>query len=99
MGKMCPLDNRMLLAKAHTSLGCVKIMYERDWSNAEREFKRAIEIDPDFAHAHNWYSHFLMAMGRIDESFAESQIALKLDPLDDSIKSVPGMALLLCASV
>ena len=73
------------LAEAHTSLGCVKMMYERDWSNAEREFKRAIELDPDFAHAHNWYSHFLMAMGRIEESFAESQTALKLDPLDDSI--------------
>ena len=78
------------LAEAHTSLGCVKMMYERDWSNAEREFKRAIEIDPDFAHAHNWYSHFLMAMGRIEEAFAESQIALKLDPLDDSINQYLG---------
>ena len=78
------------LAEAHTSLGCVKMMYERDWSNAEREFKRAIELDPDFAHAHNWYSHFLMAMGRIEESFAESQIALKLDPLDDSINQYLG---------
>ena len=78
------------LAEAHTSLACVKMMYERDWSNAEREFKRAIELDPDFAHAHNWYSHFLMAMGRIEESFAESQIALKLDPLDDSINQYLG---------
>jgi len=78
------------LAEAHTSLACVKMMYERDWSNAEREFKRAIEIDPEFAPAHNWYSHFLMAMGRIDESFAESQIALKLDPLDDSINQYLG---------
>ena len=78
------------LAEAHTSLGCVKMMYERDWSNAEREFKRAIELDPEFAHAHNWYSHFLMAMGRIDESFAESQIALKLDPLDDSVNQYLG---------
>lgn len=78
------------LAEAHTSLGCVKMMYERDWSNAEREFKRAIELDPEFAHAHNWYSHFLMAMGRIDESYAESQIAIKLDPLDDSINQYLG---------
>jgi TolB-like protein/Tfp pilus assembly protein PilF len=78
------------LAEAHTSLACVKMMYERDWSNAEREFKRALELDPEFAHAHNWYSHFLMAMGRIDESFAESQIALKLDPLDDSINQYLG---------
>lgn len=78
------------LAEAHTSLGCVKMMYERDWSNAEREFKRAIELDPELAHAHNWYSHFLMAMGRIDESFVECQIALKLDPLDDSINQYLG---------
>jgi len=78
------------LAEAHTALACVKMMYERDWSNAEREFKRAIEIDPEFAHARNWYSHFLMAMGRIDESFAESQIALKLDPLDDSVNQYLG---------
>jgi TolB-like protein/Tfp pilus assembly protein PilF len=78
------------LAEAHTSLACVKMMYERDWSNAEKEFKRAIELDPDYAHAHNWYSHFLMAMGRIEESFAESEIALKLDPLDDSINQYLG---------
>ncbi len=78
------------LAEAHTAFGCVKMMYERDWSNAEREFKRAIELDPNYAHAHNWYSHFLMAMGRIEESFAESQIALKLDPLDDSINQYLG---------
>lgn len=73
------------LAEAHTALACVMMMYERDWSNAEREFKRAIELDPEFAHAHNWYSYYLMAMGRIDESFAENQIGLRLDPLDQSV--------------
>jgi DNA-binding winged helix-turn-helix (wHTH) protein/tetratricopeptide (TPR) repeat protein len=78
------------LAEAHTSLACVKMMYERDWSNAEREFKKAIELDPNYAHAHNWYSHFLMAMGRIEESLAESRLALKLDPLDDSINQYLG---------
>ena len=78
------------LAEAHTALACVKMMYERDWSGAEKEFKRAIEVDPEFAHAHNWYSHFLMAMGRIHESFTESQIALRLDPLDDSINQYLG---------
>lgn len=78
------------LAEAHTSLACVKMMYERDWSNAEREFKRALELNPDYAHAHNWYSHFLMAMGRIEESLAESEVALKLDPLDDSINQYLG---------
>ena len=78
------------LAEAHTSLACVKMMYERDWSSAEKEFKRAIELDPNYARAHNWYSHFLMAMGRIEESLAESERALKLDPLDDSINQYLG---------
>ncbi|HZT57851.1 MAG TPA: winged helix-turn-helix domain-containing protein [Pyrinomonadaceae bacterium] len=78
------------LAEAHTSLACVKMMYERDWSNAEREFRRAIEVDPNYAHAHNWHSHFLMAMGRIEESLAESRLALKLDPLNDSINQYLG---------
>ena len=78
------------LAEAHTSLACVKMMYERDWSNAEKEFKRAIELDPNYAQARNWYSHFLMAMGRIEESLAESERALKLDPLDDSINQYLG---------
>lgn len=78
------------LAEAHTSLACVKMMYERDWAGAEREFKRAIELDPTYAQAYNWYSHFLMAMGRVEESFAQSQIALKLDPLDDNINQYLG---------
>jgi len=78
------------LAEAHTSLACVKMMYERDWSNAEREFIKAIELDPSYAHAHNWYSHFLMAMGRVEESLAESRLALKLDPLNDSINQYLG---------
>ncbi|HVF55931.1 MAG TPA: winged helix-turn-helix domain-containing protein [Pyrinomonadaceae bacterium] len=78
------------LAEAHTSLACVKMMYERDWAGAEREFKRAIELDPTYAQAFNWYSHFLMALGRVEESFAQSQIALRLDPLDDSINQYLG---------
>lgn len=78
------------LAEAHTSLACVRMMYERDWSNAEKEFRRAIELDPNYAQARNWYSHFLMAMGRIEESLAETERALKLDPLDDSINHYLG---------
>ncbi|HYO64052.1 MAG TPA: tetratricopeptide repeat protein [Pyrinomonadaceae bacterium] len=78
------------LAEAHTSLACVKMMYERDWAGAEREFRRAVELDPTYAHAHNWYAHFLMAMGRIEESFAQSQMALRLDPLDDSVNQYLG---------
>lgn len=78
------------LAEAHTSLACVKMMYERDWAGAEREFKRALELDPTYAQAYNWYSHFLMAMGRVEESLAQSRIALQLDPLDDCINQYLG---------
>jgi TolB-like protein/Tfp pilus assembly protein PilF len=78
------------LAEAHLALACVKMIYERAWSEAEREFVKAIELDPNYAHARNWYSHFLMAMGRIEESLSQSELALKLDPLDDSINHYLG---------
>lgn len=78
------------LAEAHTSLACVKMMYEQDWSAAESEFQKAIELDWRYAHAHTWYSHFLMAMGRIEDSLAESLLALKLDPLNDSVNQYLG---------
>lgn len=87
---MHALDIDNTLAEAHTSLACVKMMYERDWAGAEREFKSAIELDPNYAHARNWYSHFLMAMGRIEESFAQNQLAMKLDPLNDSVNQYLG---------
>lgn len=78
------------LAEAHTSLACIKMLFERDWAGAEREFRRAIELEPSFAHAHNWYSHFLMAMGRIEQSFVENEIALALDPLDSDVNQYLG---------
>src|SRR5215213_5712392 len=70
------------LAQPHTSLGCVKLIYDRDWDGAEKEFKRAIELDPKYAAAHNWYSQYLMAKGQIEASFNESRIALNLEPFD-----------------
>ncbi|HEX8889425.1 MAG TPA: winged helix-turn-helix domain-containing protein [Pyrinomonadaceae bacterium] len=78
------------LAEPHASLACVKMIYERDWVGAEKEFKRAIELNPNYVHSHNWYSHFLMAMGRIEESFNESRIALELDPLDQGVAQYLG---------
>jgi TolB-like protein/DNA-binding winged helix-turn-helix (wHTH) protein/Tfp pilus assembly protein PilF len=70
------------LAEAHVSLGRIAFNYEWDWAGAEREFKRAIALKPDFVPAHHWYSHFLISQGRFDESLAESLHALALDPLD-----------------
>src|SRR5262249_22025231 len=53
-----------------------------DWKGAEREFRRAIELNPNYVPAHHYYSHYLICLGRFDESLAESQRALALDPLD-----------------
>ncbi len=70
------------LAEAHTSLAYVCLHCDWDWASAEREFKRAIELNRNYANAHHFYSHYLMAMGRTEESLAESKTALELDPVD-----------------
>jgi TolB-like protein/Flp pilus assembly protein TadD len=69
------------LAEAHTSLALIKMEYEWDWTGSEREFQRAIQLNPGLAEAHHQYSHYLTAMGRTSESLAESFRALELDPL------------------
>ncbi len=69
------------LAEAHTSLAIVKMEYEWDWAGAEREFKRAIELNPNSDEAHHQYSHYLTAVGRTRESLDESLHALELNPL------------------
>src|SRR4030095_5914043 len=69
------------LAEPHVSLGHVSYFYDRDWAAAEREFKRAIELNPNYAVAHHWYAIFLSTLpGRIAESLAEIRRALELDP-------------------
>jgi len=68
------------LAEAHTSLGWVQLFYEWDWERAESEFKRAIELNPNYATAHNWYSVFLLAVGKFDESLDQIKRAHELDP-------------------
>jgi tetratricopeptide (TPR) repeat protein len=69
------------LAEAHTSLGIVKEFYELDFAAAEREYKRAIELNQNYASAHHRYGFFLNRMDRIDEAHAEFRRALELDPL------------------
>jgi serine/threonine-protein kinase len=69
------------LAEPHVSLGHVSYFYDRDWVAAEREFKRAIELNPNYPVAHHWYAIFLSTIpGRISESLAEIRRALDLDP-------------------
>jgi TolB-like protein/Tfp pilus assembly protein PilF/class 3 adenylate cyclase len=70
------------LAQAHTSLAFIKLNFDWDWSGAEKGFKRAIKLNSNYNNAHHWYSHYLTAMGRTEESLAESERALELDQLD-----------------
>jgi len=69
------------LADAHTSLAATLEFYERDWAGAEREFKRAIALNPNDATTHNWYAQLLAPLGRIDEFVAEGARAEALDPV------------------
>src|SRR5215472_4595011 len=68
------------LAEAHTSLAYVKFSYDWDWNAAEAEFRRAIELNPNYAIAHHWYGQFLRLMGREEDSIREGQKAQDLDP-------------------
>jgi len=77
--KALELDND--LAEAHAALGGVNCNFAHDWKAAEREYKRAIELKPSYASAHQWYSIFLAMQGRLDEAGSEIKKALELDPL------------------
>lgn len=68
------------LAEAHSSLGLVKVYYDLDWAGAEREFKRALELNPDLVLAHQRYGSYLAFIGRITESTQQYEHALELDP-------------------
>jgi TolB-like protein/Tfp pilus assembly protein PilF len=69
------------LGEAHATLGHIKFQYDRDWTGAEKEFKRAIELNPNYASAHHWYALCLAWMGRQDEALDEVRRARELDPL------------------
>lgn len=83
------------LPEAHTSLGLVKEHFEWDWTGAEQEFKRAIELNPNSATAHHWYGDYLSNMGRSDEGLHETKKAQELDPLSLIINTTLGKQLYL----
>jgi serine/threonine protein kinase/tetratricopeptide (TPR) repeat protein len=76
------------LAEAHTSLAYAIHTYEWDWEAAEREYKRAIDLNPNYATARQWYAEFLTAVGRFDEAEAQGRKALELDPMSPIINAV-----------
>ena len=80
------------LAEAHSSLGQIK-HFSWDWTAAENDFKRAIELNQNYANAHNFYATYLMSLGRIEESIAASNRARSLDPFSLSISVQRGFLL------
>ena len=69
------------LPEAHVALALILENYDWDWSTAEKEYRRAIELNPNYATAHHWYAEFLTWRGRFDEALRESEFARRLDPL------------------
>src|SRR5262249_12689493 len=83
------------LAIAHSDLGAVYFWYEWNWSAAEREFKRAIELDPNDALIRENYGWFLGSLGRTEEGLAQAKISQQLYPLNQEHPSVYGWELYL----
>lgn len=83
-------------AEVHSGLALGYWLYDYDWPAAESAFKRALQLNPNFAEAHMFYSHFLMTMGRCEESGAEMRIARELDPLNPFVKGLHGAQMAGC---
>ncbi len=82
------------LAEAHNALATIKRDYDWDWSGAEREYKRAIELNPSYATAHQWYAELLAALDRNQECLAQMDRAQQFDPLSAVIDGEKGIMLL-----
>jgi eukaryotic-like serine/threonine-protein kinase len=80
-------------ADAHTALGTIALLYDRDWPKARQSHLRALELDQDYPTGHSWYSWCLLAIGRLDDAVEEQQKALSLDPLSLMINSLVGAVL------
>ncbi len=81
------------IAEPHASLATVKATHEHDWDGAEAELRRAIELNPSYALAHQWYSLQLWYRGRFEESYEQIKIASLLDPLSRLIRANEGWVL------
>ena len=89
--KALEIDNR--LAEVHTSLASLLMLSKWDWANSEKEFKLALELNPNYATAHHWYSQWFLSMGRLEESLRMISWAAELDPVSQAILKDKGLAL------
>ncbi len=85
------LDER--LPEAHATLAFIKAAYDWDWPGAEREYRRAIELDPNYETAHQWYAEYLSGMGRHEEAIAEIRRARETNPISLIINAVEAWVL------
>ena len=83
------------LAEPHTSLGVVRFQYDWDWEGAEAEFRRAVELNENYAPTHQFFADYLKAMGRFDEAVREMEWAREIDPLSLAISAGLGHVLYL----
>jgi len=81
------------LAEAHASLGAVYFFYDWDWPAAEREFRRAIQLNPNYATTYVYYAQCLVAAGRIDEALAMMKRAYEIEPLSPEVNTFLGWIL------
>jgi tetratricopeptide (TPR) repeat protein len=78
------------LVEAHSALAMSLFLYDWDWGGAEKEFQRALVLNPNYAQAHQWYAQYLRAMGRQDSAVEELKRAEQLDPLSLQISGGAG---------
>ena len=78
------------LAEGYTSRAFVKLAYDWDWLGAEADFKRALELNPQYPTAHQWYASYLVQMGKFERARSEIEQAQQLDPLSPIISSNAG---------
>ncbi len=79
------------LAEAHTSLAWIAGSHDWNWAESEREYQRAIELNPNYSTAHHWYAESLAVTGRFNEAIREIRIAQDLDPLSPAINNDAGL--------
>jgi eukaryotic-like serine/threonine-protein kinase len=82
------------LGEAHASMGIALLMFEWDFAGADRQFRRAIELNPGYPYAHSWYSLLLSSLGRYDESVQQARKAMDLEPFMPILQVNLGMSLM-----
>jgi serine/threonine-protein kinase len=88
--KALEIDDR--LAEVHTSYASLLMLSKWDWVNSEREFKLALELNPNYATAPHWYTQWLWSMGRLAEAIGMISLAAELDPVSQAILKDKGLA-------